>query len=107
MPSSSCPAFTVQNIQYRSALLLKLFLNMSVVTLNVVFLCTLCCNYTVLSSFGSAYTEPFPMNPTPDGPSMDEDHGRTSEEEEGGVEQSYDRQVSEGIMETKAVNAVP
>ncbi|XP_033483002.2 FYVE, RhoGEF and PH domain-containing protein 5 isoform X1 [Epinephelus lanceolatus] len=41
----------------------------------------------------SAYTEPFPMNPVPAGLSADEDHGRTSEEEEGVAEQSYDRQI--------------
>ncbi|KAM9409089.1 FYVE, RhoGEF and PH domain-containing protein 5 isoform 3-T3 [Pholidichthys leucotaenia] len=41
----------------------------------------------------SAYTEPFPMNPASAGLSADEDHGRTSEEEEGGPEQSYDRQI--------------
>nr|XP_043880194.1 FYVE, RhoGEF and PH domain-containing protein 5 isoform X1 [Solea senegalensis] len=41
----------------------------------------------------SAYTEPFPMNPVSAGLSADEDHGRTSEEEEGVVEQSYDRQI--------------
>uniref|UniRef100_A0A3Q0RR35 FYVE, RhoGEF and PH domain containing 5a n=1 Tax=Amphilophus citrinellus TaxID=61819 RepID=A0A3Q0RR35_AMPCI len=42
----------------------------------------------------SAYTEPFPMNPVSAGLSGDEDHGRTSEEEEGAVEQSYERQVT-------------
>ncbi|XP_070816059.1 FYVE, RhoGEF and PH domain-containing protein 5 isoform X2 [Chaetodon trifascialis] len=41
----------------------------------------------------SAYTEPFPMNPVSGGLSADEDHGRTSEEEEGVAEQSYDRQI--------------
>lgn len=41
----------------------------------------------------SAYTEPFPMNTVSAGLSADEDHGRTSEEEEGVAEQSYDRQV--------------
>lgn len=41
----------------------------------------------------SAYTEPFPMNPVSAGLSADEDHGRTSEEEEGLSEQSYDRQI--------------
>ncbi|KAM8916014.1 FYVE, RhoGEF and PH domain-containing protein 5 isoform 2-T2 [Spinachia spinachia] len=41
----------------------------------------------------SAYTEPFPMNPVSAGLSADEDHGRTSEEEEGQSEQSCDRQV--------------
>ncbi|CAG5983654.1 unnamed protein product [Menidia menidia] len=41
----------------------------------------------------SAYTEPFPMNPISAGLSADEDHGRTSEEEEGGAEQGYDRQI--------------
>ncbi|XP_030276689.1 FYVE, RhoGEF and PH domain-containing protein 5 isoform X2 [Sparus aurata] len=41
----------------------------------------------------SAYTEPFPMNTVSAGLSADEDHGRTSEEEEGVAEQSYDRQI--------------
>ncbi|XP_041638322.1 FYVE, RhoGEF and PH domain-containing protein 5-like isoform X2 [Cheilinus undulatus] len=41
----------------------------------------------------SAYTEPFPMNPVSAGLSADEDHGRTSEEEEGAAEQCYDRQI--------------
>uniref|UniRef100_A0A3Q2VIP0 FYVE, RhoGEF and PH domain containing 5a n=1 Tax=Haplochromis burtoni TaxID=8153 RepID=A0A3Q2VIP0_HAPBU len=41
----------------------------------------------------SAYTEPFPMNPVSAGLSADEDHGRTSEEEEGAVEQGYERQI--------------
>nr|XP_020488783.1 FYVE, RhoGEF and PH domain-containing protein 5-like isoform X1 [Labrus bergylta] len=41
----------------------------------------------------SAYTEPFPMNPVSAGLSADEDHGRTSEEEEGAGEQCYDRQI--------------
>ncbi|XP_026203662.1 FYVE, RhoGEF and PH domain-containing protein 5 isoform X2 [Anabas testudineus] len=41
----------------------------------------------------SAYTEPFPMNSNSTGLSADEDHGRTSEEEEGVAEQSYDRQI--------------
>ncbi|XP_040889902.1 FYVE, RhoGEF and PH domain-containing protein 5 isoform X2 [Toxotes jaculatrix] len=41
----------------------------------------------------SAYTEPFPMNPVSAGLSADEDHGRTSEEEEGVADQSYDRQI--------------
>ncbi|XP_022601063.1 FYVE, RhoGEF and PH domain-containing protein 5-like isoform X3 [Seriola dumerili] len=41
----------------------------------------------------SAYTEPFPMNPVSAGLSGDEDHGRTSEEEEGVADQSYDRQI--------------
>ncbi|XP_018535602.1 FYVE, RhoGEF and PH domain-containing protein 5 isoform X1 [Lates calcarifer] len=41
----------------------------------------------------SAYTEPFPVNPISAGLSADEDHGRTSEEEEGVAEQSYDRQI--------------
>lgn len=61
----------------------------------------LCSNYASLSWCGSAYTEPFPMNPIPDGPSMDEDHGRTSEEEDGGGEQSYDRQVSDEFQKQK------
>lgn len=41
----------------------------------------------------SAYTEPFPMNSVSARLSAEEDHGRTSEEEEGSVEQSYDRQI--------------
>ncbi|XP_067360612.1 FYVE, RhoGEF and PH domain-containing protein 5 isoform X2 [Channa argus] len=41
----------------------------------------------------SAYTEPFPMNPTSAELSVDEDHGRTSEEEEGVAEQCNDRQI--------------
>ncbi|XP_032369560.1 FYVE, RhoGEF and PH domain-containing protein 5 isoform X1 [Etheostoma spectabile] len=41
----------------------------------------------------SAYTEPFPMNPVSARLSADEDHGRTSEEEEGVAEQNYDRQI--------------
>lgn len=48
---------------------------------------------TFFSCLGSAYTEPFPMNPVSTELSADEDHGRTSEEEEGVAEQSYDRQV--------------
>lgn len=38
------------------------------------------------------------MNPVSAGLSADEDHGRTSEEEEGAVEQGYERQVSGGGM---------
>lgn len=41
----------------------------------------------------SAYTEPFPVNSVSAGLSADEDHGRTSEEEDGALEQSYDRQI--------------
>ncbi|XP_023155116.1 FYVE, RhoGEF and PH domain-containing protein 5 isoform X2 [Amphiprion ocellaris] len=41
----------------------------------------------------SAYTEPFPMNSVSAGLSADEDHGRTSEEEDGIAEQNYDRQI--------------
>ncbi|XP_013988870.2 FYVE, RhoGEF and PH domain-containing protein 5 isoform X1 [Salmo salar] len=41
----------------------------------------------------SAYTEPFPVHHTPAGLSAEEDHGRTSEEEEGGVQHGYDRQI--------------
>lgn len=37
------------------------------------------------------------MNPVSAGLSADEDHGRTSEEEEGVVEQGYERQVSGGM----------
>ncbi|XP_070699151.1 FYVE, RhoGEF and PH domain-containing protein 5 [Pempheris klunzingeri] len=48
---------------------------------------------TLKSDTESAYTEPFPMNPISAGLSADEDHGRTSEEEEGVAEQSYDRQI--------------
>ncbi|XP_054640837.1 FYVE, RhoGEF and PH domain-containing protein 5 isoform X2 [Dunckerocampus dactyliophorus] len=40
----------------------------------------------------SAYTEPFPLSSVSAG-SAEEDHGRTSEEEEGAAEQSYDRQI--------------
>ncbi|KAL3059101.1 hypothetical protein OYC64_011099 [Pagothenia borchgrevinki] len=70
---------------------------------------TVACNendgYVDMNSFGiditqlskedpeSAYTEPFPMNAVSAGLSADEDHGRTSEEEEGAAEQSYDRQI--------------
>lgn len=49
----------------------------------------------------SAYTEPFPINPVSAGLSADEDHGRTSEEEDGALEQSYDRQVSSKIQKKK------
>lgn len=41
----------------------------------------------------SAYTEPFPINTASAGQSAEEDHGRTSEEEEGVGEPSFDRQV--------------
>ncbi|XP_024126077.1 FYVE, RhoGEF and PH domain-containing protein 5 isoform X1 [Oryzias melastigma] len=41
----------------------------------------------------SAYTEPFPMNTVPAGLSVEDDHGRTSEEEEGILEQGFDRQI--------------
>lgn len=59
-----------------------------------------CCfaAFILFSPPGSAYTEPFPMNPVSAGLSADEDHGRTSEEEEGAVEQGYERQVSGGGM---------
>ncbi|XP_061903117.1 FYVE, RhoGEF and PH domain-containing protein 5 isoform X1 [Entelurus aequoreus] len=40
----------------------------------------------------SAYTEPFPLSAVSAG-SAEEDHGRTSEEEEGAAEQNYDRQI--------------
>lgn len=56
-------------------------------------------SHTVISFSGSAYTEPFPMNPVSAGQSADEDHGRTSEEEEGGAEQSYDRQVNKLVQQ--------
>lgn len=48
--------------------------------------------------FSSAYTEPFPMNSISALLSTDEDHGRTSEEEEGAGETSCDRQVSYGTQ---------
>ncbi|XP_040015001.1 FYVE, RhoGEF and PH domain-containing protein 5 [Xiphias gladius] len=48
---------------------------------------------TLKADTESAYTEPFPMNPISAGLSADEDHGRTSEEEEGVAEQGYDRQI--------------
>lgn len=51
----------------------------------------------------SAYTEPFPMNPVSAGLSADEDHGRTSEEEDGTLEQSYDRQVSGKIQKNRCI----
>lgn len=38
------------------------------------------------------------MNPISAGLSAEEDHGRTSEEEEGVGEPSYDRQVRYGIQ---------
>ncbi|KAM3621326.1 uncharacterized protein V6R79_009710 [Siganus canaliculatus] len=41
----------------------------------------------------SAYTEPFPVNAVSAGLSGDEDHGRTSEEEDGLLDQSYERQI--------------
>ncbi|XP_047203889.1 FYVE, RhoGEF and PH domain-containing protein 5 isoform X2 [Girardinichthys multiradiatus] len=41
----------------------------------------------------SAYTEPFPMNPVSAELSADEDHGRTSEEEDGALEPSFDQQI--------------
>lgn len=41
----------------------------------------------------SAYTEPFPVCPAPTSLSAEEDHGRTSEEEEGCGDHGYDRQV--------------
>lgn len=52
-------------------------------------------NKTALSKADSesAYTEPFPMTPASAGLSADEDHGRTSEEEEGVTELSFDRQI--------------
>lgn len=53
-------------------------------------------NELSLSSLASAYTEPFPINPISAGQSADEDHGRTSEEEEGVGEPSFDRQVTNG-----------
>ncbi|XP_046731060.1 FYVE, RhoGEF and PH domain-containing protein 5 isoform X1 [Silurus meridionalis] len=41
----------------------------------------------------SAYTEPFPVCPAPALNFTEEDHGRTSEEEEGNADQSSDRQI--------------
>ncbi|XP_072522062.1 FYVE, RhoGEF and PH domain-containing protein 5 isoform X2 [Salminus brasiliensis] len=41
----------------------------------------------------SAYTEPFPVCPAPASLSADEDHGRTSEEEEGCGDHTYDKQI--------------
>lgn len=57
-----------------------------------------------LPSLASAYTEPFPINTISAGLSAEEDHGRTSEEEEGVGEPSFDRQVRQmevGWRETK------
>uniref|UniRef100_A0AAY5F149 FYVE, RhoGEF and PH domain containing 5a n=1 Tax=Electrophorus electricus TaxID=8005 RepID=A0AAY5F149_ELEEL len=42
----------------------------------------------------SAYTEPFPVCAAPTSLSAEDDHGRTSEEEEGCSDHGYDRQVS-------------
>lgn len=53
-----------------------------------------CYHYAVFLPSNSAYTEPFPVNTVCAGLSTDEDHGRTSEEEDGVMEQSFDRQVS-------------
>uniref|UniRef100_A0A3B3Z8T8 Uncharacterized protein n=1 Tax=Periophthalmus magnuspinnatus TaxID=409849 RepID=A0A3B3Z8T8_9GOBI len=50
-------------------------------------------NKTTSKVDSEAYTEPFPMASTPVGLSADEDHGRTSEEEEGVTEPSFDRQI--------------
>lgn len=47
---------------------------------------------------GSAYTEPFPVNSISTGLSAEEDHGRTSEEEEGVGEPSFDPQVRHRIQ---------
>ncbi|XP_031423317.1 FYVE, RhoGEF and PH domain-containing protein 5 isoform X3 [Clupea harengus] len=41
----------------------------------------------------SAYTEPFPVCPASTSLSAEEDHGRTSEEEEGCGDHGYDRQI--------------
>ncbi|XP_035376273.1 FYVE, RhoGEF and PH domain-containing protein 5 isoform X2 [Electrophorus electricus] len=41
----------------------------------------------------SAYTEPFPVCAAPTSLSAEDDHGRTSEEEEGCSDHGYDRQV--------------
>ncbi|XP_051956917.1 FYVE, RhoGEF and PH domain-containing protein 5-like isoform X2 [Xyrauchen texanus] len=41
----------------------------------------------------SAYTEPFPVCPAPVSASNEEDHGRTSEEEEGCGDLCHDRQI--------------
>ncbi|KAM7402538.1 hypothetical protein PAMP_017766 [Pampus punctatissimus] len=48
---------------------------------------------TLKADTESAYTEPFPLNPMSAGLSAEEDHGRTSEEEEGGGEQGYDQEM--------------
>lgn len=63
----------------------------------------LCSHYAELilhcTIFSSAYTEPFPMNSISAALSADEDHGRTSEEEEEGAgEPSCDRQVRYGTQ---------
>lgn len=61
-------------------------------------------------SLTSAYTEPFPINTISAGLSAEEDHGRTSEEEEGVGEPSFDRQVRQmkggvvGVRTGKKVN---
>ncbi|XP_028855111.1 FYVE, RhoGEF and PH domain-containing protein 5-like isoform X2 [Denticeps clupeoides] len=41
----------------------------------------------------SAYTEPFPVCPASTSFSAEEDHGRTSEEEDGCADHSFDRQI--------------
>lgn len=48
----------------------------------------------MFSSILSAYTEPFPVCPVSATLSNEEDHGRTSEEEEGCGDHCHDRQVS-------------
>lgn len=47
-----------------------------------------------VSSFHSAYTEPFPVCSVSATVSNEEDHGRTSEEEDGCGDHCHDRQVS-------------
>lgn len=60
-----------------------------------------CYYYAVFLPLNSAYTEPFPVNTVSTGLSADEDHGRTSEEEDGVMEQSFDRQVSNKTQRNK------
>lgn len=65
----------------------------------------MCCHFhAAFLSLDSAYTEPFLVNRSSPGLSGDEDHGRTSEEEDGSVEQSYDRQVSEETHKNKVLH---
>lgn len=65
----------------------------------------MCCHfYAAFLSLDSAYTEPFPVSTSSAGLSGDEDHGRTSEEEDGSMEQTYDRQVSEETQKNKVLH---